>query len=255
MTQSARTAFFVGYLTIPGPLARLFWWLVPVVLSATLGAGLVVFVRQGAPGDQITAWPAETFTGYLELVPYPVLHVPPGPQYPDGRSVVLVRGNKSGADEMAAPFGGQVVSVRGVKLVRHEDADMITAFRIEPADPDATDPALLAWRPPAPVDLGPYTLKGELVDSKCYYGAMRPGDGKVHMACANLCMLGGVPPMYSLEHEDGDRSVLVLADHDGSALPFDYLDYTSLYLEARGRVERRGSLHILKVDPDGLSLL
>ena len=35
------------------------------------------------------------------------------------------------------------------------------------------------------------TLTGEIVDSKCYLGAMNPGAGGA--ACAGLCLIGGIP--------------------------------------------------------------
>jgi hypothetical protein len=36
----------------------------------------------------------------------------------------------------------------------------------------------------AAVDLGEVQLTGEIVDSKCYFGVMNPGNGKVHRDCA-----------------------------------------------------------------------
>lgn len=42
----------------------------------------------------------------------------------------------------------------------------------------------------------PVTLDGELVDSKCYLGTMKPGDGKTHKSCAILCLRGGIPPLF-----------------------------------------------------------
>src|SRR6185295_631154 len=34
-------------------------------------------------------------------------------------------------------------------------------------------------------------LEGEIVDSKCWLGAMRPGEGHLHKSCASLCIRGG----------------------------------------------------------------
>ena len=49
--------------------------------------------------------------------------------------------------------------------------------------------------PLMPTSLGVATLRGEIVDSKCYLGAMKPGDQKTHKACATLCIRGGIPPV------------------------------------------------------------
>ncbi len=42
-------------------------------------------------------------------------------------------------------------------------------------------------------ELGPISLKGEILDAKCFFGVMNPGDGPVHKFCAALCIQGGIP--------------------------------------------------------------
>jgi hypothetical protein len=39
-------------------------------------------------------------------------------------------------------------------------------------------------------------FRGEILDPKCFAGAMKPGDGKTHKACAALCLRGGIPPVF-----------------------------------------------------------
>ncbi len=46
-------------------------------------------------------------------------------------------------------------------------------------------------------DLGRLTLTGELVDSKCFFGVMKPGFGKIHRSCAVRCIAGGIPVAIS----------------------------------------------------------
>ncbi len=41
----------------------------------------------------------------------------------------------------------------------------------------------------------PVSILAEIVDGKCYLGAMKPGDAKGHKACATLCIEGGLPPL------------------------------------------------------------
>src|SRR5688572_24269745 len=40
------------------------------------------------------------------------------------------------------------------------------------------------------------TLEGEIVDPKCYFGVMKPGEGKAHRSCAIRCVAGGIPPVF-----------------------------------------------------------
>ena len=44
--------------------------------------------------------------------------------------------------------------------------------------------------------LGSWRLTGEICDGKCSLGVMRPGNKAMHKACANVCLIGGVPPVF-----------------------------------------------------------
>jgi DMSO/TMAO reductase YedYZ heme-binding membrane subunit len=45
----------------------------------------------------------------------------------------------------------------------------------------------------AKTDLGFISLTGEVLDAKCFFGVMNPGEGPVHQFCASLCIQGGIP--------------------------------------------------------------
>ena len=57
-------------------------------------------------------------------------------------------------------------------------------------------------------------LRGEIIDPKCFAGAMKPGEGKPHKACAVLCLRGGIPPMFLTDA----GTLHVLVDTNGGAL-------------------------------------
>lgn len=59
--------------------------------------------------------------------------------------------------------------------------------------------------------LGFTQLHGEIVDPKCFFGAMKPGEGKIHKSCAIRCLSGGIPPV--LVAEDGLYYTLQFPDH------------------------------------------
>lgn len=78
------------------------------------------------------------------------------------------------------------------------------------------------------------------------------------MACANLCMHGGIPPVFvTYEGSDlgGEATYFLLADPDGKPIDPALLDYTSLAVTLSGDVEKRGDLHILKVIPSDVEVL
>jgi hypothetical protein len=55
-------------------------------------------------------------------------------------------------------------------------------------------------------------LTGEIVDSKCYFGVMNPGAGKVHRDCAVRCISGVIPPAFLVQDSSGNTITLLLAN-------------------------------------------
>ncbi|MGB2100410.1 MAG: hypothetical protein ACPH7I_04420 [Flavobacteriaceae bacterium] len=43
---------------------------------------------------------------------------------------------------------------------------------------------------------------GEIIDPKCWFGAMKPGEGKVHKSCAIRCISGGIPPILRVKQQE-----------------------------------------------------
>jgi hypothetical protein len=163
--------------------------------------------------------------------------------------VVLSGQGKRGVQAAAEALDGGAADVGGIALGRGEvGVEFIQVggkVRLRPAEDAAAVPA--GWRP-ATEDLGARTLRGEIVDSKCYLGAMRPGQGKTHKLCANLCLIGGIPPMFVVYREAGAPLVMLLGDRAGKALPDDVLAHTGHYVELTGQLERRADLLVFRVD-------
>jgi hypothetical protein len=95
---------------------------------------------------------------------------------------------------------------------------------------------------------GRTTLEGEIVDSKCWLGVMRPGDGKVHKACASLCIRGGIPPMF-VTRTEGAPGISLMTTFDGKAIPPEsILEYVADPVRLTGLIEKRGDVYIFKAD-------
>ena len=67
-------------------------------------------------------------------------------------------------------------------------------------------------------DLGTQTIQGEIVDPKCYFGVMKPGEGKVHRDCAIRCILGGLPPVLHVQNERGESNYYFIVGSDGEKM-------------------------------------
>jgi len=67
-------------------------------------------------------------------------------------------------------------------------------------------------------DLGTQTIRGEIIDPKCYFGVMKPGEGKVHRDCAIRCILGGIPPVLHVQNEKGESNYYLVVGPNGKKI-------------------------------------
>ena len=100
-----------------------------------------------------------------------------------------------------------------------------------------------------PVALGRHRLRGEIVDSKCYYGVMKPASGKAHRDCAVRCISGGAPPAFVVRSTDESVLVLLLVGADGSSIAREVLDLVAEPVEIEGEVSRMGDRLVLAAAP------
>lgn len=114
------------------------------------------------------------------------------------------------------------------------------------AQPGATD---LSGFGPAPAgELGSWRLTGEICDGKCGAGALRPGSGLAHKACANLCISTRLPPVLVRELPAEGTRVVLLAAGDGGPMPDPPPDMTAAPLRLDGQPERRDDPMIFRID-------
>ncbi|MEM7670366.1 MAG: hypothetical protein AAF317_14710, partial [Pseudomonadota bacterium] len=212
------------------------------------GVAWVIGATQDDPGPGAFqfAYGRQTVTGVLELHPYPILRVTEGTEHiPAGRTLMLSAGGKLGLMERAMPLDGRMATASGVILSRG-DLDMLQVRGgkqgLDLAE--GVPPEILTE------DLGRWRLAGEVCDGKCLVGAMRPGRGLAHKACANLCIVGGIPPVFvSTQPVDGAEFLLV-AGPDGTEMAAELYDHVGAFIEVEGAIERRGDLLIFRAEPD-----
>lgn len=231
--------FFIGWAAeLPAADRRFFLRAgVGLVVAASATAGLLAGLQR-APGDG--HWDSELreWRGVLLATPYPVLLT----RSDDGqwRSLLLVCQTKCGVAERVGALLGQPVVVSGSLIARGAHAmlavaDGDDAFRREPA---------AAFKTPATRVLGEVSVAGEILDSKCWFGAMRPASGKVHKACASLCIRSGIPAGLFVRDASGDTAMLTLTE-SGQQLGESTLAKVADPVEVTGSVYQRGDLRWL----------
>lgn len=245
MTWNARKKdeFYVGYAArAPRGVARATLGVVSALV--VLGAAVclvLVFGQQPFPKASFEYQQYRDFEGRLEASPYPALLVErPGSAQdrPSDSRYLLVAPGKHGAEPAVSGLVGHRVHLRGSLLYR----DGQTMIELLPGSLQAVGGTQVTAA--AETVLGPAVLAGELVDSKCYLGAMNPGRTKVHKDCAVRCLSGGIPAMLLT-----NDTLYLLVGADGRKLSRELREIAGEPVEVHGNVARYGETLILKAEP------
>ena len=241
-----KTPFFVGYLKVPNGLKSFLLVASVLFLTAFAGTSLLIGATQDDPGEAGFRFDygRQTVTGVIELDPYPLIRVTNGnKRIKAGQTLMLSAGGKIGILARAKPLGGKLATVSGVILKRGE-LDMLQLrggkAGMKLAEGEASTPTA---KP-----LGKWLLAGEICDGKCLAGAMQPGTGLAHKACANLCLIGGIPPVFVSSKPVEGSEFLLIANEDGGPLSPSAYDRVGEYIKVEADLERRGNLLVMKID-------
>ncbi len=241
---------FIGWAPAPAVDRRFLLGALPVGLAASTGTSWLVAKELSDPGAG--AWLTDAthrVTGVLSTDPYPMLRIA-DPSAPFGmRTILIVAQGKCTSALELSDVAGKVVTASGALIKRNErqmlEVPPFLEKWLEPAD---DEPAMEALRTPDVESIGAFDLAGQVMDSKCFFGVMRPGRGKTHKACASLCIRGGIPPSMWVQNGAGGESVLLLTDRDGGPMSMDILPYVADPVSVSGEVYRVGDLLQLRAD-------
>jgi hypothetical protein len=229
--------FFVGW-SARGA-APFFRFLGLILLTLLIGFGALAFalgVTVDDPGGgDFTG--DKAITGILIADPYPMIVTDN-----NHHTVLLSGGGKRGVQADARPLDGQHVHATGAG-VKRGDRDMLLVDQLQPTPGDAV--------PPVREPLGRWRLTGEICDGKCSLGVMRPGNRAVHKACANVCLIGGVPPVFITTTPVMGTRYLLMGDPQDHVLPDALRDYVAITSRMEGTLERIGDALIFRTDVTG----
>jgi hypothetical protein len=234
--------FFVGYSNhVP---ARLVRFLALVGFAFLLASGAAAFLISSNNNDTGSGYYAGdvNLVGWLQAEPGPLLRLPGDPIRGSAHAVMLSGDGKTGVSARAHELDGKLVQIAGT-LVRRGSIDMLMT-RAAAMQPQEGERA----RPAAGRQLGRFRLNGEICDGKCSLGAMHPGTGLAHKACANLCLTGGVPPVFVSTGPLAGTSFLLLTGPDGKALPDDVYDLVALRVVLDGEIVSFDDLLVFEVE-------
>ena len=251
-TDPQTPPFFVGYLPMPVALKRLYWPLAVLLIAACGFAGYWVAAQQKTTGPAVWNNDAPVILrGVLTLTPYPVLHRLDPARPGRVESVLLVSQGKHSAGRFSADFHRQPVAVEGYEIRRGgwTMLEIVAETPIRKTDDvniDAITPLLETK------SLGRISLTGEITDSKCFLGVMRPGAGTIHKACAEVCLLGGIPPLLVAKDARRQKYGYLVSRADGTGASELLAGFAAEVVQISGQLRRQGDLLFIAMDEDGI---
>lgn len=236
--------FYVGYLPVPRRVKRIVFAGVGLILIGIIGAAIVIAGQQSDPGKGHWAMGEyDVYEGVLLEKPYAMLVV-------NGRPHLLVTEGKSVPMEQVKGLDGQRVRLRASILER--DGRRMLAV---PGGEDVIEVIGAAELNYELVSTNnSVELVGEIIDPKCYLGAMKPGGGKTHKACAALCLRGGIPPMLVERSADGTETYYLLVPDSENILD-RVVDTVGEPVRVSGVRGMIGDLITLRIRPSSIERL
>lgn len=239
--------FYIGYEPeMPPSLApRIRGTAIAIVALSLLLAAVFVSAQDAFEDGWFDYGHPRPFEGQVVEYPFPALEVEDAGAT---RMYWLVGPGKHGAAELVRGLDGRRVRLSGTPITRDEER-MIEVVRGSVVADAATE------APHSPLrTIGAASFEGEIVDSKCHLGVMKPGRGPTHRDCAVRCLLGDVPPMI-VTKEGGAARRIALVVMDSAA--FDELlpSLAARPVRVRGLLLERGSQLFLSTETSTIEVV
>ena len=236
----------------------LLWVLVPAFAIA------LVLHQHGFEGSVFEFGKQTEMEGVISIGPVPTLRVAVHEKPLVEKHVLLVGFGKFGAtatlEQMAREKGLKdqtQVRVRGT-LIYHNGKTLLELT-------DGVDALLSVGATkasePQRFPYGEQSLAGEILDAKCHFGVMKPGEGKTHRSCAARCISGGVPVVLKTYNPE---QYFILLGPDGQAINQGVIPYLAQPVHLCGDVQKlddwlycyvdleQGIRPLSPNDPDGM---
>lgn len=227
-----------------------------VAILFVVGAALVFALSQKQFKNSTFELSSDTkITGVFHERPYPMLRV----QLADNtfKNVLLLGFGKLSVNPYLQKLRSDVTDLEGKKL--SIEGNLIyfngkTLIQITDEE-KVTLVADTSFEIPKNKEVSEMTLRGEVVDPKCYFGVMKPGKGKIHRSCAVLCISGGMPPVLATTDANNLSEYYLLTDVRGNSIHKDILPFVGKPSEIKGIVEKNEDWYTLKIDMANIKLL
>ncbi len=256
--EQEKEAFYIGWMPkAPASFAKRIRSVLFILFPVALIIGLVLasFQKKFSTAN-FEFGKSTTIKGIYINEPVPLLKVVNGKDIWGNASCItipLVGYGKYGAEtairemekEKNTSFNNRELTLKGTLLYSDGKTLMQISKEENPvvAVGEEPDASLL----PQQQDLGFQRIRGEIIDPKCYFGVMKPGEGKVHRDCAIRCILGGIPPVLKVMNEKGEKNYYLVVGPNGEKMNQAVQDFVAEPVELDARAVLQDDWIILYV--------
>ena len=237
-------------------------FIILIFIALPLLAFSIIYAQRGFNNHQFELGKSTELTGTYHSNPVPVLEVQKSKMKADLSNYILLVGyGKLGAEgimkdiaEIKGDLDGKNITLKGTliygdgKTVLELTNKANSLIKIH-GDADPTKVILETKS----VNL--FNLKGEIVDPKCYFGVMKPGEGKIHKSCAIRCISGGIPPVLKTKTLRDKNEYYILLGEKGEKINQKILDKIAEKVIINGRSAHINGWNYLYVDPNTIDLI
>ncbi len=213
-----------------------------------IGALLFGFAQKPFKNSTFELTSATKITGVFHESPYPMLRVEVAKN--TFKNILLLGFGKSSANPFleklqneVKDLNGKTLSIEG-NLIYYNGKTLIQITDDEKVSLENKKKS----KTPTKNSISQMTLQGEIIDPKCYFGVMKPGQGKIHRSCAVRCISGGIPPVLATTDENNMSQYFLLTDLKGNPINNDILPYIGKPSKIKGIVEKMEDWYIMKIN-------
>ena len=252
--------FFIGYSEeMPASNAKFLKKLIiPLFVLIPVLVFAIVFFQKPFNNHLFEFGTITTITGTYYDSPIPMVIVDKNGGLADSlsRDVVLVGYGKFGAtgiisniEKEKGKLNGKKIEIAGTLI--HGDGKTI----MELSEEEASLKKIIETPTISPrtnAEKKEIDLSGEIIDPKCYFGVMKPGEGKIHKSCAIRCISGGIPPMLKIK--GNQNRYYILLDESGQPINKQVLPFVAEQISISGKTNKFSNWDVLYINVDDLEL-
>jgi hypothetical protein len=233
--------------------------IIGLLVSLPLLCLLVVLFQKPFNDHQFELGNVKNISGVYFDEPVPMLLAEEG-QLPEGFSnaILLVGFGKMGAEltmeaiqEKSGSLVGKSITLAGT-LIYGDGKTIMELTPKEMALVDVSDTGILA--PPKQLPASKLAGEGEIVDPKCYFGVMKPGEGKIHKSCAIRCLSGGIPPVFKQATGEGSYEYYIVLDTKGQKINKQLLPFVGSQIKINGQSSQFFDWKVVYIDANHMPL-